>query len=131
MDANPAREAKCVLEHVRVCMCACMCACERSWVGTPECVLLGARSCLTVMCCVWSQADGLILQVEYHLLDAAGRGNLEKAQQAAASGAPVNCSDAYKRTPLMIACCEGHKDLVVYLLQLGAGEGRRRVCACV
>eukprot|EP00277_Geminigera_cryophila_P000616 CAMPEP_0179421922 /NCGR_PEP_ID=MMETSP0799-20121207/10102_1 /TAXON_ID=46947 /ORGANISM="Geminigera cryophila, Strain CCMP2564" /LENGTH=893 /DNA_ID=CAMNT_0021195917 /DNA_START=41 /DNA_END=2722 /DNA_ORIENTATION=+ len=67
-----------------------------------------------------SKADGLILQVEYHLLDAAGRGNLEKAQQAVASGAPVNCSDAYKRTPLMIACCEGHKDLVVYLLQLGA-----------
>ena len=71
------------------------------------------------------QGEGLTLKVEYHLLDAAGRGNLPKAQQALAGGAPVDCTDATARTPLMLAAAEGHKDVVEWLLTQGADVNAR------
>jgi ankyrin repeat protein len=57
--------------------------------------------------------------VEYSLLDAVGRNNMPKAQQALASGASVDCSDSTGRTPLMLAAAEGYKDMVVWLLRQG------------
>lgn len=114
-------------------MCVYIHACVRAG-GHAGCARFGAAACFSCSRLdVFVQVEGLILRPEYHLLDAAGRGNLEKAQNAVANGAVVNCCDAYDRTPMMIACNEGHKTLVIYLLQLDAGACActRFVCVCV
>ena len=69
--------------------------------------------------------EKLALRVEFHLLDAAGRGQIEKVQQAVAEGASVNCLDPSDRSPLMIAASAGFTAICRYLLQQGAELNHR------
>jgi ankyrin repeat protein len=62
----------------------------------------------------------LNLTPEYHLLDGAGRGNLEKVEQAVEEGARIDSLDPSERTPLIIASAQGHHAVVSWLLAQGA-----------
>lgn len=50
----------------------------------------------------------------------AQEGNIEQIKKCVAAGYSVDQQDAYGWTPLMCATCEGHSEIVAYLLKQGA-----------
>eukprot|EP00949_MAST-11_sp_MAST-11-sp1_P002061 g2061.t1 len=68
--------------------------------------------------------------VAVQLCEAAASGDIQKLQTLEASGgADMNCSDYDGRTALHLAACEGHLDIVKWLVGIGAKVAARdRFC---
>jgi len=58
--------------------------------------------------------------LSFELTTAAGEGDLVKVLDLLAKGADARVADYDARTPLHIACCEGHAGVVQELLRRGA-----------